>query len=162
MSLKNPPVVQKISVRYQDLDPYGHVNNAVHMEYFEAARIAYLTALAERAGLGPLMAGDVPGMYYVIAEANVRYKAPVYFEDTLHCSASISTVGNRSFVIDHELRAGQSYENGRTVAEGTSAQVFYDPKTEEVRPRPEWFLATVAGLENRVEESFAPSKGEVD
>jgi acyl-CoA thioester hydrolase len=154
-------VVQKISVRYQDLDPYGHVNNAVHMEYFEAARIAYLTALAQRAGLGPLMAGDVPGMYYVIAEANVRYKAPVYFEDTLHCSASISTVGNRSFVIDHELRAGQSYENGRTVAEGTSAQVFYDPKTEEVRPRPEWFLATVAGLENRVEESFAPSKGEV-
>ena len=159
--MKNPPVVQKISVRYQDLDPYGHVNNAVHMEYFEAARIAYLTALAERAGLGPLKAGDVPGMYYVIAEANVRYKAPIYFEDTLYCSASIRIVGNRSFVIDHELRAGESYENGRTVAKGTSAQVFYDPKTEEVRPRPEWFLASVAALENRAEESFAPSKGEV-
>ncbi len=160
--MKNPPVVQKISVRYQDLDPYGHVNNAVHMEYFEAARIAYLTALAERAGLGPLKAGDVPGMYYVIAEANVRYKAPIYFEDTLHCSASIRTVGNRSFVIDHELRAGESYESGRTLAEGTSAQVFYDPKTEEVRPRPGWFLATVAWLENRAEESFAPPEGEGD
>ncbi len=160
--MKNPPVVQKIFVRYQDLDPYGHVNNTVHMEYFEAARIAYLTALAERARLGPLKAGDVPGMYYVIAEANVRYKAPIYFEDTLHCSASICTVGNRSFVIDHELRAGESYESGRTLAEGTSAQVFYDPKTEEVRPRPEWFLATVAGLENRAEESFAPSEGEGD
>ena len=162
MPLKNPSVVQKIFVRYQDLDPYGHVNNAVHMEYFEAARITYLTALAERAGLGPLKAGDVPGMYYVIAEANVRYKAPIYFEDTLHCSASIRTVGNRSFVIDHELRAGESYESGRTLAEGTSAQVFSDPKTEEVRPRPEWFLATVAGLENRAEESFAPSEGEGD
>ena len=160
--MKKSPELQKIFVRYQDLDPYGHVNNAVHMEYFEAARIAYLTALAERAGLGPLKAGDVPGMYYVIAEANVRYKAPIYFEDTLHCSASIRTVGNRSFVIDHELRAGESYESGRTLAEGTSAQVFYDPKTEEVRPRPEWFLATVAGLENRAEESFAPSEGEGD
>ena len=160
--MKNPAVVQKISVRYQDLDPYGHVNNAVHMEYFEAARIAYLTVLAERAGLGPLKAGDVPGMYYVIAEANVRYKAPIYFEDTLHCSASIRTVGNRSFVIDHELRAGESYETGRTVAEGTSAQVFYDPKTEEVRPRPEWFLATVAALEDRAQFHLAPSKGEVD
>ncbi len=157
--MKKPLVVEKIAVRYQDLDPYGHVNNAVHLQFFEAARIAYLTALAERAGLGPLKAGDVPGMYYVIAEANVRYKAPIYFEDTLHCSASIRTVGNRSFVIDHELRAGEGYENGRTVAEGTSAQVFYDPKTEEVRPRPQWFLATVAALENRAEESFAPSKG---
>jgi acyl-CoA thioester hydrolase len=160
MSLNNPPVIQKISVRYQDLDPYGHVNNAVHLEYFEAARIAYLNTLAERAGLAALKAAEVPGMYYVIAEANVRYKAPIYFEHTLYCSASICTVGNRSFVIDHELRAGESYENGRTVAEGTSAQVFYDPKTEEVRSRPEWFLATVAGLENRAEESFAPSKGE--
>jgi acyl-CoA thioester hydrolase len=159
--LKKPLVVEKIAVRYQDLDPYGHVNNAVHLQFFEAARIAYLTALAERAGLGPLKAGDVPGMYYVIAEANVRYKAPIYFEDTLYCSASIRIVGNRSFVIDHELRAGESYENGRTVAEGTSAQVFYDPKNEEVRPRPDWFLATVAALENRAEESFAPSKGEV-
>ncbi len=158
--MKSPPVVQKICVRYQDLDPYGHVNNAVHLEYFEAARIAYLNTLAERAGLGPLKAGDIPGMYYVIAEANVQYKAPVYFEDTLYCSASIRTVGNRSFVIDHELRAGESYENGRTVAEGTSAQVFYDPKTEEVRPRPEWFLAAVAALENRDEFHFAPPKGE--
>ncbi len=160
MSLEDPPVIQRISVRYQDLDPYGHVNNAVHLEYFEAARIAYLNTLAGRAGLGPLNAGDVPGMYYVIAETNIRYKSPIYFEDTLHCSASICTVGARSFVIDHELRAGESYENGRTVAEGTSAQVFYDPKTEEVRARPEWFLATVAGLENRAEESFAPSKRE--
>ena len=74
MSLEFPPVIQKISVRYQDLDPYGHVNNAVHLEYFESARIAYLNTLTGRAGLGPLNAGDVPGMYYVIAEANIRYK----------------------------------------------------------------------------------------
>ena len=154
--MKNPPAVEKVQVRYQDLDPYGHVNNAVHLEYFEAARIAYLNALAERAGLGSLEAGDIPGMYYVIAEATVRYKAPIYFGDVLHCSASIRIVGNRSFVIDHELRAGESYEEGRLLAEGTSAQVFYDPKTEEVRSRPEWFLAAVTALEGRPEESFAP------
>ncbi len=154
--MKNPPAVEKVQVRYQDLDPYGHVNNAVHLEYFEAARIAYLNALAERAGLGPLEAGDIPGMYYVVAEATVRYKAPIYFGDILHCSASIRTVGNRSFVIDHELRAGESYEDGRILAEGTSAQVFYDPKTEDVRPRPDWFLSAVAALEERPEESFAP------
>ncbi|MDQ3861540.1 MAG: thioesterase, partial [Actinomycetota bacterium] len=40
--MKKPLVVEKIAVRYQDLDPYGHVNNAVHLQFFEAARIAYL------------------------------------------------------------------------------------------------------------------------
>jgi acyl-CoA thioester hydrolase len=154
--LKNPPVVERISVRYQDLDPYGHVNNAVHLEFFEAARIAYLKALAEIRGLGPLVAGDIPGVKYVIAEATVCYKAPIYFEDTLYCTASARTVGNRSFTIYHELRAGDSLETGRLVAEGSSAQVCFDPETEEVQPRPEWFLSAIAKLEGRPEESFVP------
>ncbi len=154
--MKNPPVIEKISVRYQDLDPYCHVNNAVHLEFFEAARISYLEALAGIRGLGPLVAGDIPGVKYVIAEATVRYKAPIYFEDALYCTANVRTVGNRSFTIDHELRTGESFETGRLVAEGSSAQVFFDPETEEIQPRPDWFLSTVARLEGRPEESFAP------
>jgi acyl-CoA thioester hydrolase len=42
------------------------------------------------------------------------------------------------------------------VADGSSAQVFYNPETEEVQPRPDWFLSTVAKLEGRPEESFVP------
>jgi acyl-CoA thioester hydrolase len=154
--LKNPPVVEMISVRYQDLDPYGHVNNAVHLEFFEAGRIAYLEALAERRGLGPLVTGDIPGVRYVIVEATVRYKAPIYFEDALYCTASVRIVGHRSFTIDHELRAGRSFETGRVVADASSAQVFYNPETEEVQPRPDWFLSAVAKLEGRPEESLVP------
>jgi acyl-CoA thioester hydrolase len=154
--LKNSPVAEKITVRYADLDPYGHLSNAVYLSFFGSVRIACLRTLSKNLGLGPLEAGDLPGVRYVIVEATVRYTAPVYFEDTLHCSASIRTVGNRSFIIDHELRAGESYDNGRTVAEGTSAQVFYDLKTRSIRRRPEWFLSAVADLEGRPEESLAP------
>jgi hypothetical protein len=85
---------------------------------FEAARIAYLEALVEIYGIGPLVAGDIPGVRYVIVEATVRYKAPIYFEDALYCTASVRIVGNRSFTIDHELRADLSFETGRLVAEG--------------------------------------------
>ena len=154
--MKNPPAVEKIQVRYQDLDPYGHVNNAIHLQYFEAARLAYLGKLADNLGFGPLAAGDVPGMRYVIAEVTIRYKAPVFLGEPLFGAASIRTVGDRSFAMDYELRAGESYENGRVAAEGTSAQVFYDLDAGEVRPRPEWFLPAVAALEGRPEESFVP------
>ncbi len=54
------------------------------------------------------------------------------------------TVGNRSFVMDYELRVGESFEGGRLVAGGESAQVFYEARTWAVKPRPE--------------ESFAPEK----
>lgn len=94
-------------------------------------------------------------MRYVIAEATVRYKAPIFIEEPLYGAASVRTVGNRSFVMDYELRAGESFEAGRLAAEGTSAQVFYDIASSEVRPRPEWFLSAVAGLEDRSEGSFA-------
>jgi acyl-CoA thioester hydrolase len=154
--LKNPLVVETVQVRYQDLDPYGHVNNAVHLQYFETARVTYLGKLVDHLGFGPLAAGDIPGMRYVVAEATVRYKSPIFLEEPLFGAASVRVVSNRSFVMDYELRAGESYENGRVVAEGTSAQVFYELDAGEVRPRPEWFLPAVAAMEGRSEESFAP------
>ena len=60
-TVDNPPVIEELGIRYQDLDPYGHVNNAVHFSFFEAARIAYWRALSEKMELGDLEAGDLPG-----------------------------------------------------------------------------------------------------
>jgi acyl-CoA thioester hydrolase len=157
-SLKNPPVVTRIAIRYQDLDPYGHVNNAVYLEFFEEIRIAYWRALANLMGFEKLEAGDVPGARYVIAETTVRYKAPILFDDALHGAASISIIGNRSYAMDFELRTGETFEEGPVVAEGFAAQVFFDPETDEAIPRPDWFLPAVAKLEGRSEESFIPEE----
>jgi len=57
--LKNPPVVEKVAIRYQDLDPYGRVNSVAYMTYFESDWIAYFRA---HGGLGDDIAhpGDVP------------------------------------------------------------------------------------------------------
>jgi acyl-CoA thioester hydrolase len=154
--VKNPPAVAQLEIRYQDLDPYGHVNNAVYLEFFESVRFAYWHALADLVGIEELEAGDVPGARYVIAETTVRYKVPIYFEDTLHGAASIPTVGNRSYAMDFELRTGETFEEGIVVAEGYAAQVFFDPGIDEVIPRPDWFLPAVAKLEGRPEESFTP------
>ena len=156
--MKNPPVVTRIAIRYKDLDPYGHVNNAVYLEFFEEIRIAYWRALAELVGIEELEAGDVPGARYVIAETTVRYKAPIFLDDALLGVATVPTVGNRSYAMDFELRTGESFESGLVVAEGYAAHVFFDPKTEEVKPRPDWFLPAVAGLEDRPEKSFTPEK----
>jgi len=154
--LKNPPVVIRLSVRYGDLDPYGHVNNAVHLMFFEEIRLYYWRALADRIGFTDLEAGDIPGARYVIAGTTTRYKAPIFLDDTLHGAAKIRAIGNRSYAMDFELRKGDSFEDGALVCEGSVAHVFFDPASAEVQPRPDWFLPTVADLEGRSEESFAP------
>jgi acyl-CoA thioester hydrolase len=154
--VKNPPALTRLEIRYGDLDPYGHVNNAVYLEFFEKVRICYWRVLADMVGIEKLEAGDVPGARYVIAETTVSYKAPIFFEDTLHGAARMRTVGNRSYAMDFELRTGETYGGGTLVAEGIAAHVFYDPLDNTVRPRPDCFLPTVAKLEACPEASFSP------
>ena len=54
-------MVEKVAIRYQDLDPYGHVNSVAYMTYFESVWIAYFRA---HGGLGDDIAhpGDVPAL----------------------------------------------------------------------------------------------------
>ena len=154
--MKNPPVTVSLPVRYGDLDPYGHVNNAVHLMFFEEIRLAYWQALADQIGFTDLESGDIPGARYVIAETAVRYKAPIFLDDDLHGAATIRTIGNRSYTMDFELRTGESFADGDLVCEGTAAHVFFDPISSEVQARPDWFVAAVAALEGRPEETFVP------
>ena len=154
--MKNPPAPARIEIRYGDLDPYGHVNNAVYLAYFEQVRFAYWRALAARAGFRDLEAGDIPGARYVIAETNLRFRAPIFLDSTLHGAATVRTVGNRSFVMDFELRTGETFDQGTLISESSAAHVFFDPTKGEVQPRPDWFLPTVAALEGRPEEALTP------
>lgn len=150
------PVSERIELRYGDLDPYGHVNNAVYLEFFEEIRMAYWRALARLVGVEELEAGDIPGARYVLAETTVRFKAPLFLDDTLHGAGRIPTIGNRSYAMEFELRTGETFEDGTFVAGGSAAHVFFDPVKNEVQPRPEWFLSAVAKLEGRPEGSFVP------
>jgi acyl-CoA thioesterase FadM len=42
------PFVTTLDVRFRDLDGLGHVNHAVYLTYFEAARLAYYASLTGR------------------------------------------------------------------------------------------------------------------
>ena len=154
--LEQWPVALRIEIRYNDLDTYGHVNNAVYLEFFEEIRMAYWRSLAELIGMKALEAGDIPGARYVIARTGLSFKAPLFLDDNLHGAARMRAVGNRSFAMDFELRTGETFEDGVIVAEGSAAHVFFDPLENTVQPRPGWFLPTVAELEGRPEASFSP------
>jgi len=120
--------------------------------------MAYWQVLATLVDIEELESGDIPGARYVIAEPTVRYKAPVLFEDTLHSAASICTIGNRSYVMGFELRAGKTFEEGFVAAEGSAAHVFYNLEKGGVKPRPDWFLSAAAELDGTLRNLSPPKE----
>lgn len=74
----NAPDTFDLQVRFYELDPYGHVNHATYLQYFEAARVAWLETIGQ--GLGRLMADEV--QLFVIAVAT-RFVAPAILHDNL-------------------------------------------------------------------------------
>jgi acyl-CoA thioester hydrolase len=117
------------TVRFRDLDALGHVNNAVYLTYFESARIAYWLHTTKRTGLGAL---DM-----ILARAEVDYRAPLAYGESVEMSVGCTSLGRSSFVLQGDMHERAS---GRLVAESRKVLVHYDfasgrsrPLTDELR-----------------------------
>jgi acyl-CoA thioester hydrolase len=110
-------------VRFRDLDPMGHVNNAVFLTYLEQARVALFSELEVATGLEE--------MNMIVARVEIDFKAPVRLGQEVEISVRPSRFGTKSFDLHYELRV-----DGEPVAEAKSVQVAYDYKRREPVPVP--------------------------
>jgi len=72
------PATFDLQVRFYELDPYGHVNHATYLQYFEAARVAWLDTIGQ--GLDRLIEDEVHLLVIAVA---TRFVAPALLHDTL-------------------------------------------------------------------------------
>jgi acyl-CoA thioester hydrolase len=119
-----------IEIRYVDTDALGHVNNAVYLSYFEAARAGYYAAVAGR----PFGTGEgAERETFLIAQAHVAYRSPARFGEPLTCLCRVAWIGRSSFGLEYRLMAEPSTLGpARLVADGSTVQVFYDLRTGKV------------------------------
>jgi acyl-CoA thioester hydrolase len=111
------------TVRFRDLDAIGHVNNAVFLTYFESARLAYWFHTTRREGLSAL---DI-----VLARAEVDYRSPLQFGESIEISVGCTSIGRSSFVLESDMHERGS---GRLVAESRKVLVCYDYAAGRSRP----------------------------
>lgn len=94
------PVFQAMATRWNDNDPYGHMNNVVYSEYFDTAVNRWLI----ESGALEVPGGPVVGL---VAETRVRFLESVGFPDRLEIGLSALRVGRSSVVYGLGLfRAG--------------------------------------------------------
>jgi acyl-CoA thioester hydrolase len=105
--------VHRERVRFRDLDPMGHVNNAAFATYVEQARIEYLRHLGVLDG--PLYMG------MILARLEIDFLEPGQPEGEIEIGVRASRSGTKSFVLEYELR-----QSDRTVARAATVLVAYD------------------------------------
>ncbi|HET7216888.1 MAG TPA: thioesterase family protein [Vicinamibacterales bacterium] len=117
----------KIEVRFRDCDPLGHVNNAAYLTYLEQARLFYWKSLW---GFGVDQALHSPGV--ILARAEIDYRLPAHYGQTLEVRIDLAAVGKTSFTYDYEVVD----EGARVVASARTVQVMYDYGTGRPVPIP--------------------------
>jgi acyl-CoA thioester hydrolase len=129
-----------MEVRYGDLDPQGHVNNASFLTYFEQARIYYFVEL----GLIKKRSSAFE-VGIILADAQVTYLAPVLFGMDLDIQVGVTRLGNKSMTMDYLMLDNAT---GRELAKGSTVLVTFDYQKQQSTPVPDEWREKISAFEN--------------
>ncbi len=116
-----------ITVRYGDLDPQEHVNNAVYLTYLESARLGYYQKVGIWEGGKTVRTG------MVVAHIDIDYISPIFLGQAIQIGLRLKNLGNKSFTLAFQIT--DSSEN-KPLARGTSVMVAYDDAEQKSVPLP--------------------------
>ena len=127
-----PPVTSHtitLRVRYPECDPMGYLHHSIFLQYFELGRVELLRAIG-------FSYADMErdGVFFVVARAQVAYKAPARYDDELTLTTNV--VRQTHVRIDHayELRRGETL-----LAEGTTT-IACVGRDGQVRQIPDYLM----------------------
>lgn len=125
--------VTEIDVRFRDLDPMDHVNNAIYVTYVEQARAEWYE--------------DVVGITLgeadtVLAHLEVDYHRPIELGEVVEVRMRTEELGESSIPMTYELRV-----DGELAATAETIQVTFDRETGESVPIPEEWRQRIEAFE---------------
>lgn len=114
-------ISNQVSVLWGDMDGFGHVNNIIYLKWCETARIELfrriwnykignMEEILQKGGTGP-----------ILANFNMDYKHPVKYPDQIKINTYLTSIGNTSIGIGHELF---SLAEDKLVAKASSVVVM--------------------------------------
>lgn len=106
--------IERIAIRWGDMDAMGHVNNTVYFRFMEQARIGWFEALLPR--------GEAwQGTGIVVASASCNFKRAMNYPGTVEVKVYVSSPGASSVPTFYDLTIGD-----QLYADGAATVVFVD------------------------------------
>ena len=109
------------NVRFADLDPNQHVNNAAYATYFETGRV---TLVKDRSlGLTP------PGLGWMLVRLDIHFRAELRWPGTIEMGLGVAKFGRTSLTFDQVV-----FSEGKCVASAQSVTVLIDESMRKPTP----------------------------
>ena len=137
----------RLDVRLGDLDPFGHVNNAVIATYVEQGRVLYLRDVL---GTGV----DPVSMPFILARLEIDYLSQVMFTDAVEVGSRVDWIGRTSIGMSHLL----INQEDRELARSAAVLVAFDYDVEKPMPVSDAWRAVMVAHEGRpLDRPVAPA-----
>jgi acyl-CoA thioester hydrolase len=117
--------VERIAIRWGDMDAMGHVNNTVYFRYMEQARIGWFDALVPEEE-----AWKSTGI--VIANASCNFRKPITYPGTVEVRLFVGALGGSSVPTYYDLVVDEV-----VYADGAATVVFIDMARQKAVRIPE-------------------------
>jgi acyl-CoA thioester hydrolase len=112
-------------IRWDDIDAFGHVNNAKYLTYIQEARFQWSFYQYASKGEKPTL------VEMVVAKAEVDYLVPIYEGGRFYdVNLWVESIGNSSFVMGYEVVG----DDGVVHAKVKTVQVAVSMETKKSRP----------------------------
>jgi acyl-CoA thioester hydrolase len=109
------------NVRFGDLDPNQHVNNAVYATYFETGRV---TLMKDRSlGLMP------EGLAWIMVRLDIHFRAELRWPGTIDLGLGVTKLGHTSVTFEQVV-----FSEGKCVASAQAVTVLIDDLTRKPTP----------------------------
>lgn len=121
--------ISKVHIRFADIDAMGHVNNAVYLNYFEQARMAWFQELIQTKW-------DWKTAGIILARNEIDYHRPVLLQDHVEIETTVDEIGTKSMTLSYKVVKIKG-EDRILCAGGRSVIVCFDHSTQQTIPVPE-------------------------
>jgi acyl-CoA thioester hydrolase len=121
LRLEDFPYRLSDNVRFADLDPNQHVNNAVYATYFETGRVSLVKDRSY--GLMPA------GLTWIMVRLDIHFRAELRWPGTIEMGLGVAKFGRTSVTFDQVV-----FSEGRCVASAQAITVLIDESTRKPAP----------------------------
>ena len=126
----------RIKVRYCETDQMGLVHHGSYVNYFEEARIAWISNLGFSYG-----EMEKSGIILPVSKLNVSYLRPVYFDDEIVVNVELAELPTSRLIFNYTIK-----NNDVVAVTGATVLAFLNKENKKPVRCPDYMLEKVKSL----------------